>query len=213
MLASGLLNTMRRERPPTVTTKPSPSMRTSTGVWRAVPSLCISTATNSLADLDLVSRQLAAEPRRAREQPPFERGRERDQEVAIGCSTADGSKPCANSSAMKPVLKSPAAKRGCASSADWNARLLATPRIDEAVQRLAHASRSPPRGRCRRRSACRSSSRSGSRSRRPRRRRCRRGHPACRRVSDRPPAASSPAVGRRRAARCSAGNRAPDPRR
>ena len=38
-------------------------------------------------------------------------------------------KPCAKCSAMKPVLKSPAANSGCASSADWNAMLLEMPRI------------------------------------------------------------------------------------
>ena len=48
---------------------------------------------------------------------------------------------------MKPVLKPPETKRGCASSAAWNGMLLATPRITKRVQRLAHPPRSRRRGR------------------------------------------------------------------
>ena len=82
---------------------------------RRAPSASTSTTTNCSPSLQLVAGQLAADARRARQQAAVRtRPRARAGSRGRRARPRPRRNPCGYSSAMKPVLKSPAAKRGCA---------------------------------------------------------------------------------------------------
>ena len=131
-----LANSKRRS--PSVTTT-TPLSCTSTAWCVVAPASPFTTTTYSPSTRKLVAGQLPTRcPRRGSRYLRCTAAASATRNCGSSAERLRRGTPSRNCSAMKPVLKSPATKRGWASKAAWKRDVAADAADDEAVERLAH---------------------------------------------------------------------------